>query len=260
MNEIITLPLDPETIVPLASFDIETQIRLHPYDHNRLEPVYAGLDEEIRAFSPISEEDNALPFGGRVVQSYGAYLADHLEWTSKTLGDFLHHQGYEEFIVDKVVQAFKRHDVGKTLQPGLWKITEGKQSISKEQKRERALHARLGAEHIRKTFQRLLGDCNGNESAGIGIAEHLALMHHERLNGSGPQKKAAADMCPILRSATIVDTFHGKLKAGKTTSLIFDEMAGPKHEREFDLPLLTKFREFYAISKPAIRPGLLLQP
>ena len=260
MNEIITLPLDPETIVPLASFDIETQIRLHPYDHNRLEPVYAGLDEEIRAFSPISEEDNALPFGGRVVQSYGAYLADHLEWTSKTLGDFLHHQGYEEFIVDKVVQAFKRHDIGKTLQPGLWKITEGKQNISEEQKRERALHAKLGADHIRKTFQRLLGHCSGNESAGITIAEHFALMHHERLNGNGPQKKTAADMCPILRAATIVDTFHGKLKAGKTTDLIFDEMAGPKHKGEFDLPLLTKFREFYARSKPEVRPGLLLQP
>jgi hypothetical protein len=85
-------------------------------------------------------------------------------------------------------------------------------------------------------------------------------MHHERLNGNGPQKKTAADMCPILRAATIVDTFHGKLKAGKTTSLIFDEMAGPKHKGEFDLPLLTKFREFYKISKPTVRPGLLLQP
>jgi hypothetical protein len=260
MNEIMIPPLDLKKIVPLASFDIETQIRLHPYDHNRLEPAYAVLDEEIHAFSPISEEDKALPFGGRAIQSYGAYLADHLEWTSRTLGDFLYHQGYEEFIVDKVVQAFKRHDIGKTLQPGLWKITEGKQNISEEQKRERALHTQLGADHIRKTFQRLLGDCSGNESAGIGIAEHLALMHHERLNGSGPQKKTAADMCPILRSATIVDTFHGKLKAGKTVDLIFDEMAGPKHEGEFDLPLLTKFREFYARSKPAVRPSLLLQP
>jgi hypothetical protein len=42
--------------------------------------------------------------------------------------------------------------------------------------------------------------------------------------------------------------------------LIFDEMAGPKHKGEFDLPLLTKFREFSARSKPALRPGLLLQP
>ncbi|HEU4837779.1 MAG TPA: hypothetical protein VFS88_00035, partial [Micavibrio sp.] len=246
MNEIMTPSLDLETIAPLASFDIEMHIRLHPYDHERLEPVYAVLDEEIRAFSPISVEDNALPFSGRVVQSYGAYLADHLEWTSRTLGDFLYHRGHEEFIVNKVVQAFKRHDIGKTLQPGLWKITEGKQNISEGQKRERAMHAELGAGHIRKTFRRRLGDCSRNESAGIGIAEHLALMHHERLNGSGPQKKTAADMCPILRSATIVDTFHGKLKAGKAADKIFDEMAGPKHEGEFDLPLLTKFREFYA--------------
>lgn len=260
MNEIITPSLDLVTIEPLAPFDIETQIRLYPYDHKRFEPVYAALDEEIRKFSPVSEENNALPFGGRVVQSYGAYLADHLEWTSRTLGDFLHHQGYADFVVGKVVQAFKRHDIGKTLQPGLWKITEGKQDISEAQKRERTRHAELGAGHIQKTFERLLGDSDGNENVGIAIAQYFALMHHERLNGTGPQKKTAADMCPILRAATIVDTFHGKLKAGKTTDRIFDEMAGPKHQGEFDIPILTKFRAFYERVRPTASPAAPLRP
>lgn len=260
MNEIVTPPLSLQDIEPLVTFDIETQIRLHPYDHKRLDPVYALMDKEIRNFAPLSDEDNALPFGGRVVQSYGTYLAHHLEWTSKTLGDFLYHQGYEEHIANKVAQAFKRHDIGKTLQPGLWKITEGKQDVSDEQKRERALHTVFGADHIQKMFQRHFPDRSHNEIVGITIAKHLALMHHERLNGSGPQKRTGADMCPILRAATIVDTFHGKLKAGKSIDQIFEEMAGPKHDGEFDLTLLTKFRDFYGRLKPAAKPDVLLQP
>lgn len=221
-----------------------------------------SLDKEIRAYDPLPKsEETSLPFGGRVVQSYGEYLEDHLSWTSETLKQFLGFLGYDERVADRVAQAFKRHDIGKAGMPGEWKLTEGKQNLSEEDKLRRTKeHCLLGAERINKAMEQLAPDRTANETIGFEIAEYMALLHHERLNGTGPFGRTGADMCPILRAATIVDTFHGKLKAGKNPDQICQEMASGKLEAEFDQEMLSRFCSYLKKSAPDMRVGMILQP
>ena len=262
MNRIITPPLVDDIFDRLVSFDIEMLLRRHPYDPARLEPAYKNLDKEIREFDPLPKnEEDSLPFGGRVIQSYGEYLEDHLEWTSQTLNKFLMFMGYDEDIASRVAQAFKRHDIGKAEMPGQWKRTEGKQNISDKEKADRTrMHCILGAQRIHKEIETSAPGITDSEIIGFTVAEHMAMFHHERLDGSGPFKRMAEDMCLILRAATIVDTFHGKLKGGKNADQICDEMASEKHEGEFDNVLLTRFGAFLNSFAPAMRRDLLLQP
>ncbi len=262
MNKIVAPPLAEDLYDPLAFFDIEVLLRLHPYDAKNLDRAYSVLDKEIREFDPLPKSDEtSLPFGGRVVQSYGEYLEDHLSWTSDTLKNFLRFLDYDDDIADKTGQAFKRHDIGKASMPGQWKITEGKQNISEDQKLERTkMHCILGAQRIHVEMELSAPERTQDDIIGFTIAKHLALFHHERLNGSGPFKRKAEDMCPILRAATIVDTFHGKLKAGKNVDQICAEMASDKHKGEFDTGLLSKFHTFLNSLAPTMRKGILFQP
>lgn len=259
MNHITPPPMYDEGSVSLSAFDIETQLRMYPYDSKRLDEVYKALDKEIQAFDPFKKnEEGGLPFGGSVVQSYGEYLEDHLIWTSETLRNFLMFMGYEEEIADKSAQHFKRHDIGKTLMPGQWKITEGKQNLTEEQRHQRTLmHCILGAQRIQQKVESIAHDRTDNEIMGYTVGKYMALFHHERLNGTGPFKRTGSDMCPILRAATIVDTFHGKLKAGKSHDQICEEMASDKHKGEFDLEILGKFATFLNNYAPAPRKDLV---
>jgi HD-GYP domain-containing protein (c-di-GMP phosphodiesterase class II) len=259
MNFIISPLLVQGSYESLAVFDIEEQLRLYPYDAKRLEKTYKILDEEIRKFDPL--EEHTLPFGGRVIQSYGEYLDEHLTWTSDTLKNFLKYLHYENDIAEKVAQAFKRHDIGKPGMPGQWKITEEKQVISEEQRAERTkTHCILGAQRIQNLVEQSAADISPGEIMSFTVARYMAMFHHERLNGSGPFQKTAQDMCPILRCATIVDTFHGKLKAGKSYEKICEEMASSKHEGEFDLELLKKFADFLHDYAPTVRKDIVLEP
>jgi|GEM_PF-2581122 len=262
MKHVTPPPMAEDMIDPLASFSIETLLRLHPYDVSRLEKAYKILDEEIRSFDPIHKNENAsLPFGGRVIQSYGEYLEDHLQWTSETLKNFLDFLGFDESITVKVAQAFKRHDVGKPSMPGEWKITEGKQNVPDDVRYYRTKqHCLLGAQRIHQAMEDMGPDISNEEIVGFMIAENMALYHHERLNGSGPFGLTAAQLCPVLRAATIVDTFHGKLKAGKSPDQICQEMASAKHEGEFDAAMLSKFSSFVSSPAPATRKDALFQP
>ena len=262
MNDMTAPYATSDDSIPFVEFDIATKLRNNPYDEKRLEPTYKILDAEIRAYAPLSQkDDSALPFGGKVTQSYGEYMAAHLVWTSETLKSFLYWKGYAEDIVGRVAQAFKRHDVGKAEMPGEWRITEGKQNISEEQKSKRTImHCKLGEERISQLLEDSTQEFSGHEKAGFAVAAYFAMYHHERLDGSGPFGMTARDMCPILRAATIVDTFHGKLKAGKSLEEICNEMVSDKHKGQFDVNMVADFRRFMNDMAPDPREDLLLQP
>jgi HD-GYP domain-containing protein (c-di-GMP phosphodiesterase class II) len=224
------------------AFDILGQLKAHECDLSRIGKIFGIIDEEIRSF-----------------ESYGAYLSEHLEWTAKELGDFLIDQGYDERMARTVQVLFSIHDSGKTLQPGLWKITEEKQIRTDWEKQERPKHGPLGVNVLRAAIEKSGIQLTGEECKVLAVAEYLMVYHHERLNGRGPFKKAGEEMCGILRAATIIDTFHGKLKAGKPADAIFTEMAEEKHAGEFDLPLLERFKTFFETKYPVVRltqPGL----
>lgn len=260
MNDMGYMLISDDSI-PFVGFDIERMLRNNPYNEDRLEPTYKILDAEIRAYDPLTQNDDRLPFGPKVIKPYGIYLAEHLEWTSEKLKNFLYWKGYPVDIAGRSAQAFKRHDVGKAGMPGEWKITEGKQNISEEQKFIRTkTHCELGIARISQLLEDSTEEFFSYEKMGFIVGGYLAKYHHERLDGSGPFGMTGKDMCPILRAATIVDTFHGKLKAGKSHDEICDEMVSDKHKGQFDGNMVADFKRFLRGMTPDPREDLFYQP
>lgn len=186
---------------------------------------------------------------------YGSYLSDHLEWTSRAFGTVLKDMGYDDQVARNAAFEFSFHDGGKTEQSGKWKLTESKQSKRDDERKTLNAHTLL----LTDTIERALRDTetipDENDWHSITAKLSLGFDHHERLNGSGPRGKTGDRMHPILRAATIVDAFHGKLKAADVDAdRVIAEMAGTKHEGQFDLDILDNAAPILVKMAESVRP------
>ncbi len=178
---------------------------------------------------------------------YGAYMIDHMERTSDIARNFLIEIGIESGTADIIADAFSLHDAGKILQDiKLWRITKEKPTRTAEEKAQRPMHGALGIEVLNTSLQELSIAPNKNESIFVNLIEQVMILHHERIDGSGPRGQNILDRA--LSAITIIDQIDGKAKTDKPLSESFEDMSG-KHLAEFDQEMVHKYRQWYQRSK-----------
>lgn len=216
--------------------DLEMIASTYEYDADSFAPLYARLAEKIESYDP----------------DFGPYLTGHLARVAHDTEQFMVRVGYSEDISRKIGHAFALHDIGKIKQDiDLWRLTVDKRSLSPEQKLERTKHTDLGLEVLNETLSELGMELTPDQEKHLGLAKHLMLFHHERLDGSGPKALPGAMMDPVLRIVSIVDTVDGKTKA-KGLSQIFEDMSGNKHAGEFDARLVSAYEQYYLESREPV--------
>ena len=177
---------------------------------------------------------------------FGPYLLGHSERVARDTEHFMLHEGYDAQTARKAGSNMFFHDGGKTLQSiELWRLTVEKRSLTDAQKQERPNHGPLGEPFIDGIVDELGLPRTKNLTACLEAMKYQMVYHHERLNGTGPQGLAAAQMDPILQIITIIDTVDGKYKA-KTLSEIFEDMGGAKHAGQFNLDMIESLKAFHA--------------
>lgn len=187
---------------------------------------------------------------------YGAYMIKHLERTSNAARDFLYQKlGIDQNTANIIADAFSLHDAGKILQDiALWQITSEKPVRSAEDKLKRTEHGELGVQVLNTAIKKLGLILTDEEQRFIALTEQLMVMHHERLDGSGPQGMRDLDI--VLRALAIIDQIDGKAKTNKPLSDSFEDMSG-KHLAEFDQTIVALYKDWcretdlQAIATPA---------
>ena len=171
---------------------------------------------------------------------FGAYMIAHLEKTSGEARIFLKEIGVDERAADIIADAFSLHDAGKILQPlSLWALSEDKPKRTEAEKKQRAEHGVLGIEVLNKSLQELNITSTSQEKSFVLLAEQLMVLHHERLDGSGPHGLKNLDK--VLEALGIIDQIDGKGKS-KTLTASFEDMNG-RHLAEFNQALVALYRE-----------------
>lgn len=195
--------------------------------------------------------------------SFGQTVVEHLTRTSTHFYGALKHLGYEERLAMNLASAFRLHDAGKVLQdPSLWGLEE---KPSDEIRKLRPEHTNLGVvflDDVLKDFSDV------KDHPHVAIVACFMKYHHERLNGTGPQKLSGQELGDILEIGGIADCVDGKsvlrakdkdllpsqiekLVKDKTAQAIRD-MTGlfaytdlDKHKGEFRTDLLMKIIPYY---------------
>lgn len=171
---------------------------------------------------------------------FGAYMLEHLEKTSSEARIFLIEIGVDEKAAHIIADAFSLHDAGKILQPiDLWALSEEKPTRTESEKRERREHGTRGIEVLNQAVQTLKISPSREERNFLLLVEKLMVLHHERLDGSGPEKMKSLDR--VLQALTIIDQIDGKGK-NKTLTGSFEDMNG-KHEAEFNQAMVAQYKQ-----------------
>lgn len=172
--------------------------------------------------------------------AFGTYMIEHLEKTSGEARLFLKEIGIDAKAADIIADAFSLHDAGKIMQRlELWAFSEEKPVRPAEQKFEREQHGALGVLVLNSALKALNIDPSDREKAFIMLTEQLMVLHHERMDGSGPQKMKVTDRA--LMALAIIDQIDGKGKV-KTLTASFEDMSG-KHEAQFCQDMVPQYRE-----------------
>lgn len=172
--------------------------------------------------------------------AFGGYMLAHLEKTSQEARIFLKEIGIDERAADIIADAFSLHDAGKIMQPlQLWALSDEKPKRTEAEKRQRTEHGVLGVGVLSKAVSALKIVPTPQEQQFILLTEKLMVLHHERLDGSGPQGMTHLDT--VLQAITIIDQIDGK---GKNKSLTdsFEDMTG-RHQTEFNQDMVAQYRK-----------------
>lgn len=184
---------------------------------------------------------------------FGAYMLEHLEKTSSEARIFLVEIGVDPKAANVIADAFSLHDAGKILQPiELWALSKNKPNRTKEEKEERAKHGELGVQVLNNALNSLGIKPTEREKGFILLTEQFMVLHHERLDGSGPQKMKYLDR--ILQAVGPIDEIDGKGK-NKILRASFEEMNG-KHQAKFNQTIVAQYHE--STIRRNIQPTALL--
>lgn len=213
----------------LIRLNLKALAESYTYDEASFAPLYERLTAKVAAF-PL----------------FGDTLACHLGSVSHHTEKFMKTLGYSDDVARKVGHAAALHDIGKIKQdPDLWRVTERKRNFTDEQKTERPKHARLGLTVLDETMAEIGMVPSADQKAHFKLVKHLMQYHHERLDGSGPERMPASAQDDILRLFAVIDTVDGKFKAKGLTE-IFEDMSGAKHAGQFDPTFVEAYAAYYA--------------
>jgi HD-GYP domain-containing protein (c-di-GMP phosphodiesterase class II) len=182
---------------------------------------------------------------------YGQTVIEHLGRVAVHTEQLLIRHGYERQVAINIASAYRLHDAGKIMmEESIWNL-DGKPSA--EIRKQRLDHTALGPKLLEETLERF------PKLAGhphLEIMACLMLYHHERVDGTGPQKLHTSQLGEVLEIAGIADSVDGKTipRPGKQASLTqaLRDMTGlaaytdkDKHRGEFRLPLLKSCIGYY---------------
>lgn len=222
-----------------APFDIDAHLDSYPYDPTRMNGVHQVIRAKMKTFD----------------QPYGDYMIDHLNWVAATFGKALKRIGFNDNVIGNAMQAVLDHDGGKLLQRGLWRFTDTKPTVSKEERNQKNEHVWLFLPVYDAAVRESGLVYNDDNAKAVESAKYFAVYHHDRLNGSGPNELPASSNGRVLRILAIVDAFHGKLKAKSAEAAIEEMRNSAKHAGEFDLGIMDAITPILLQSAAQPRPA-----
>jgi len=175
--------------------------------------------------------------------TFGPRMVEHQKRVADDGANFLRHLGYSDQAAKNFQAAMLFHDIGKThpsYDPASWLLDD---RPTAKQKAARVLHARLGAEMFAKEYSNL------QEHPHFTVRHAVTLYHHERLDGTGPEKRNASTLPRFVQISCIVDAYDGDRiprphqERQRTPLEALERMADPhgKYKGAFDADLLASY-------------------
>lgn len=176
--------------------------------------------------------------------------AHHMRVAADALG-FLMFLEYPDNACWNIKSALLIHDVGKThdsYDPSIWSLPD---RPTEEQRAEKRLHTRRGVEIINESVEEHAPHLIDHPH--VELCRHVALYHHERLNGSLYENMT--DLPVWMQAICIIDTYdgdrikrphHDHRRSPEETimRMMAEREDGEKYEGAFDPALMKKFEEY----------------
>lgn len=189
-------------IAPVMKRRVQTQLELSAYQHHLEELVEQKCEENDRLQYLISSGFAEL------VESRDGVTGGHIKNTLIYFNEFIHflredpkyHDEITDDFIKLTVRSAPLHDIGKIGIDD--KVLRKPSSLERTEMQYMQTHAELGGatfHKIRKIYP---------ESELLQIAEHMAMYHHERWDGTGyPTGKSGLDIPLEARIMSVVDVY-----------------------------------------------------
>lgn len=199
---------------------------------------------DIETFRPVLTDLQAMAGDAVLI---GIALSSHHTRVSKDVRAFTRHLGHSSAYSEALALASALHDIGKihpAYDPEIWDLPE---RPTPEQRAERYLHTRRGAEMIAEFAKA--------STPMVDLAIQTTLYHHERLNGYGPAQLTA--LPEWLQIITIADTYDGdrtmrahqpERRSPEGTLIRMTGVDAEKYKGAFDAHLLKAFAEMKGVT------------
>lgn len=137
---------------------------------------------------------------------FGPQMMAHQNRVSKDGARFLKFLGFSDRAARNFRAAMLFHDLGKThnsFNPSTWLLDE---RPTEEEKKLRLQHARLGA-NMWESFCKKNPELIAHPHFKVRYA--VTLCHHERTDGTGPERMMAASLSTFAQISCIIDAYDG---------------------------------------------------
>jgi HD-GYP domain-containing protein (c-di-GMP phosphodiesterase class II) len=222
---------------------------LDQYDYAR-DPV---LQEHLAPYDRACLHD--MMAYGRGINRFGLRFVAHQNRVAKDGANLLRALGYSDKAAHNFRAAMLFHDIGKmnaVYDPQIWTLPDRPTAEQKAlQKKHAALGADMWADHAST-----IAELNAHPHFAVRYA--VTKYHHERVDGTGPEKLNAEDLPVFVQVSCIVDAYDGdRIKRPhqpkrRTPSEALKRMAGiddtqtkseQKYIGAFDPDLLKRYTE-----------------
>lgn len=188
---------------------------------------------------------------GRHLNDFGLQMVTHQNRVAKDGAAFLKYLGYSTRAARNFRAAMLFHDIGKmhsSYNPSIWSLED---RPTPEQKTRQKLHARFGAEMLDVFSDR---NHSFRNHPHYTVRRAVTLLHHERVDGTGPEELNAATLPVFVQVSCIVDSYDGDMiyrphqERRRTPREVLRRLAGiddqkQKYEGAFDQGLLRQYIE-----------------
>ncbi len=146
----------------------------------------------------------------RGISAFGMQMTAHQNRVAKDGARFLKHLGYSDRAARNYRAALLFHDMGKTharYDPRIWGKSD---RPTPEEKAHMRKHARLGADMLMDMAQ---AQPALRDHPHILARHAVTLYHHERIDGTGPEKLDISTLPVFVQASCIVDAYDGDMIA-----------------------------------------------
>lgn len=179
-------------------------------DDKLLDQYTYATDDALRAHLHGADRARIAAMMGysRDVSPFGIQMTAHQNRMSRDGARFLRHLGYSERAARNYRAALLFHDMGKTHEsydPRTWMKTD---RPTPEEKAHMRRHARLGADMLMDMAQEQPAL---RDHPHIQVRYAVTLYHHERADGTGPEKLDVSTLPVFVQASCIVDAYDGDM-------------------------------------------------